>query len=281
MADISIIVTGGASGIGLATVRKLAVKWPDVKTHISVLDINTQQGENIVQSLQHDFPSSNAASFSFHRCDVASWDSQATAFEDVVASQGRVDIVFANAGVAEKGAFMEPSEKPTKPNMLSCDINFYGVLYTVNLAMHYLNKNQISTRTGLRGSIICTASNSGLYPFPLEPMYAAAKHGVVGLVRSLGRRLISGKIQVNGLAPCVVETNIAPGVGQLDGIILTPVSTVVRAVEMLLDDSSITGQITEVSDDRVTFSPPPEYVDESTTKNYRILCALVEGATSS
>lgn len=70
--------------------------------------------------------------------------------------------------------------------------------------MHYMNKNQISTRNGLRGSIICTASNSGLYAFPLEPMYAAAKHGVVGLVRSLGVRLGNGKIQINGLAPCVV-----------------------------------------------------------------------------
>lgn len=107
------------------------MKWPDVKTHISVLDINSQQGEKVVQSLQEEFTSSTTTSFSFHRCDVASWDSQAAAFEDVVNSQGRVDIVFANAGVAEKGAFMEPSDKPTKPNMLSCDINFYGVLYSM------------------------------------------------------------------------------------------------------------------------------------------------------
>jgi NAD(P)-dependent dehydrogenase (short-subunit alcohol dehydrogenase family) len=40
-------------------------------------------------------------------------------------------------------------------------------------------------------------------------MYAAAKHGVVGLVRSLGQRLVRGKIQVNGLAPCVVGTHLA------------------------------------------------------------------------
>jgi NAD(P)-dependent dehydrogenase (short-subunit alcohol dehydrogenase family) len=77
--------------------------------------------------------------------------------------------------------------------------------------MHYMNKNPISTRTGTRGSIICTASNAGLYPFELEPMYAAAKHGVVGLVRSLEKRLTRCKIQVNGLAPCVVGmASLAP-----------------------------------------------------------------------
>lgn len=114
--------------------RKLAVKWPGVKTHISILDINTQQGEKVVKSLQDEFSTTTSGNgnttFSFHRCDVASWDSQAAAFADVIAAQGRIDIVFANAGVAEKGAFMEPSEEQTKPNMLSCDINFYGVLYS-------------------------------------------------------------------------------------------------------------------------------------------------------
>ncbi|KIW18213.1 hypothetical protein PV08_02501 [Exophiala spinifera] len=280
MSEISVIVTGGASGIGLANVRKLAGKWLAVKTHISILDINTQQGEQIVNSLKNEFSSSGHTTFTFHRCDVASWDSLAEAFTDIFTVQRRIDIVFANAGVAEKGAFMEPSNKPTKPNMLCCDINFYGVLNTVNLAIHYMNKNQISTRNGLRGSIICTASNSGLYAFPLEPMYAAAKHGVVGLVRSLGPRLAQGKIQINGLAPCVVETNIAPGVGQLDGIILTPLSTVVKAVEMILDDASISGQIAEISEDRVTWPKQQDYVDDSTRKNYGILCTLVEGATS-
>jgi NAD(P)-dependent dehydrogenase (short-subunit alcohol dehydrogenase family) len=173
--------------------------------------------------LRQEFPTT---SFSFHHGNVTSWESQEAVFAKVVSEQGKLDIVFANAGIAEKGAFMEYSEKPTKPNMLCCDVNFYGVLYSkysgscsdptlthaaVHLAMHYMRKNLVSSITSSRGSIICTASNSGLYAFDLEPMYAATKHGVVGLVRALGRRLSRTAIQINGLAPCVVGRFSRPG----------------------------------------------------------------------
>jgi NAD(P)-dependent dehydrogenase (short-subunit alcohol dehydrogenase family) len=94
------------------------------------LDINTEQGDKVLSSLQEEFGSMKNTTFSFHHCNVASWESQAAAFADIIAAHGHIDIVHANAGVAEKGAFMEPSEKPTKPNMLSADINFYGVLYS-------------------------------------------------------------------------------------------------------------------------------------------------------
>lgn len=121
---------GGASGIGLEMSRTLAGKWSDIKTHISIFDINAAQGEKVLKSLQEAFVSTKNTSFSFHYCDVTSWESQAKAFAEVVAQQGRVDIVCANAGVAEKGAFLEPSEQPTKPNMVSCNVNFNGVLYS-------------------------------------------------------------------------------------------------------------------------------------------------------
>lgn len=52
--------------------------------------------------------------------------------------------------------------------------------------------------------VVCTASNAGLYPFPMAPLYAATKHGVVGLVRSLSRTLATEKIRINGLAPAVI-----------------------------------------------------------------------------
>lgn len=58
--------------------------------------------------------------------------------------------------------------------------------------------------TATRGGIICTASNAGLYSFPIAPIYATTKHGVVGLVRSLARPLALAKIQINALAPAVV-----------------------------------------------------------------------------
>ena len=68
--------------------------------------------------------------------------------------------------------------------------------------MHYIMKN--APTNGSRGSIICTASNAGLYPFPVAPIYAASKHAVVGLVRSMAKPLERHEVQINALAPAVL-----------------------------------------------------------------------------
>lgn len=75
----------------------------------------------------------------------------------------------------------------------------------VNLAVHYMNKKSKMDEEGpSRGSIICTASNAGLYPLPIAPLYAASKFGVVGLVRSMARVIEKARIQINALAPAVL-----------------------------------------------------------------------------
>lgn len=74
----------------------------------------------------------------------------------------------------------------------------------VKLAIHYINKNPLG-ENGSRGSIICTASNAGLYPFPVSPLYAAAKSGVIALVRGTARILERRNIQINALAPAVLS----------------------------------------------------------------------------
>ena len=78
------------------------------------------------------------------------------------------------------------------------------MLLAVKLATHYFQKNVPGPSTGLKGTIICTASNAGLYPFPTAPLYAASKAGVIGLVRSLGPLLERSNIQINALAPAVL-----------------------------------------------------------------------------
>lgn len=76
----------------------------------------------------------------------------------------------------------------------------------VKLATHYISKNDGSS--GSKGLIVCTASNAGLYPFPMAPIYAATKHGVIGLVRSLARSLEAEKIRINALAPAVIGESL-------------------------------------------------------------------------
>jgi NAD(P)-dependent dehydrogenase (short-subunit alcohol dehydrogenase family) len=64
--------------------------------------------------------------------DVSNWESQAVAFENVIAQQGRVDVVFANAGITEKGSLLpEKNGKLTKPELATVNVNFIGVLYSM------------------------------------------------------------------------------------------------------------------------------------------------------
>lgn len=77
----------------------------------------------------------------------------------------------------------------------------------VHLATYYMYKNATTDpAASSNGLIVCTASNAGLYPFPVAPLYASTKSGVIGLVRSLARRLEQDKIRINALAPAVIGT---------------------------------------------------------------------------
>ncbi|KAE8366146.1 hypothetical protein BDV27DRAFT_156226 [Aspergillus caelatus] len=262
----SIIVTGGASGIGLGITRHF-ISQPE--THITILDINPKTGAQTLQELRAEHP---LASVSFDECDVSSWESQTAVFEKVYAEQGRIDIVFANAGITEKGSLLpakhDGNEGPPKPNLATLNVNLVGAIYTVHLAIHYMYKNAASDPTASsNGLIVCTASNAGLYPFPMAPMYATTKAGVVNLVRSLARPLEAEKIRINALAPAVIATNIAPSNDLFRSMILTPMSTATNAVAQLVGDESLTGKIAELHGEHVTFAEPPAYVDEDTEKN--------------
>jgi len=121
----SVIVTGGASGIGLAMTRYFASQGH----RVSVFDINDKTGPGIVAEVAAEHPK---AALSFKRCDVSSWDEQAAVFKQVYQEHGRIDVVMANAGISEQGqssiAKVEDDE-PVKPATKSIEVNFLGVIY--------------------------------------------------------------------------------------------------------------------------------------------------------
>lgn len=227
------VVTGGSSGIGLAMARYFASKGQ----HVYILDIGMEAGEAVAKQLSSEFPSTTV---SFRKSDVSSWDELARAFKDIYASRGRIDAVMANAGISEHGSsslLAQEEDEPSQPNLKTLDVNMTGVVFSkctfpilpcscyvsshkqltdppclliaVKLAIHYMSKNQPSPSNGSRGAIICTASNAGIYPFPVAPLYAASKGGVIALVRSLGPALERSQIQINALAPAVLGMQAA------------------------------------------------------------------------
>ncbi len=124
----SIIVTGGASGIGLAITRHFAAQGHQV----AILDLNAASGPGVAASVAAEFPQSTVA---FHACNVASWEEQAAVFENVFRDHGeRVDVVVANAGVSEQGVTSlvkldAEDEGPVKPRVTTVEVNLLGAVY--------------------------------------------------------------------------------------------------------------------------------------------------------
>ena len=121
----SVIVTGGASGIGLAMTRHFASQGHKV----AVLDINGATGPGIIAEVTAEYPQ---ASVSFDKCDVSSWEEQAAVFKKVYGEHGRIDVVMANAGISEQGQssiVRVEDDAPVKPDIKSIDVNFLGAIY--------------------------------------------------------------------------------------------------------------------------------------------------------
>ncbi|KAI5863636.1 NAD(P)-binding protein [Durotheca rogersii] len=261
--QLSVVVTGGASGLGLSMAKHFASQGHKV----AILDVNANNGPQVAAQVAAENPGSTVT---FERCDIASWHDVSEAFRYVYQRYGAIHVVLANAGISEQGVSsltLVDEEEPSQPRLRTLEVNLTGTIYTVKLAAHYIKKNQPDPTTGSRGSIICTASNAGLYPFPVAPVYAASKAGVIGLVRSLARVLGRVNIQINALAPAVLESSIAPSKALFEEMIVTPPETLVRGVAQLVGDASVSGAVAEIHGDKVTIRPHHDYVDEDTEAN--------------
>lgn len=170
------IITGGASGMGLAICEALAANGDWV---VNMLDMNAERGNE----------ASTKFGATFHQTDVTNYDSLSKAFSSIYKSQHRIDFVHANAGIIEKGDFYGRHDTGDKPPpafpSLTVDIDLFSVIQTCHLALHYMRQ----TGKDVSRSIVVTASCGGLYAVPNAPTYAAAKFGAVGWTRSIAGRL--------------------------------------------------------------------------------------------
>lgn len=132
------------------------------------------------------------------QADVRDYRALKTALDHGVTQLGRLDIVVANAGIASFGR-AEELEEQTWQDMI--DINLTGNWHTAKAAIPHL-------RSAGGGAIVLTSSTAGLKPFPNMAHYTAAKHGVVGLMRTLALELAPESIRVNTVHPTSVSTDM-------------------------------------------------------------------------
>ncbi|KAH6968005.1 hypothetical protein DER45DRAFT_513753 [Fusarium avenaceum] len=285
---LSVLVTGGASGIGLAITRHFAAQGHKV----AVLDVNSKTGPDVVAGVAKEYPK---ATLSFKWCDVSSWEGQYAVFDQAYREHGnRIDVVIANAGISDPvvGALDgTPTEFPRKPQLKMQDINLNGVIYS----QLYTSMGHIRLPAS-RGSIICTSSSAAIYPFPASPLYSTSKAGIIGLVRSMAIRLEDQKVQINALAPGALgkytahlwlriimgqliltdttETNITPDKELFKAMVITPMSTLTKAVGQFVTDPSRTGQVAELNEDTITLRPHAEYADAGAEHNNKMFWKL-------
>jgi len=178
------VITGGNSGIGLATARlfvqqgaKVAIIGRDDKT----LDAARQElGDNVITI----------------KMDVSSPDQVGAAAKEVEAKLGRVDILFANAGIAEFTPMDQVNEAFFDKTF---DINVKGVFFTTQKFAPLMRDH---------GSVLFTTSVVNNKGWPGTSVYSASKAAVRSLARTMAAELQPRKIRVNAISPGPIDTPI-------------------------------------------------------------------------
>lgn len=208
----SALVTGAASGIGLAYAECMA----EAGTKVTLTDIDAEGAAREAQRLVDEGYEAR-----FAACDVADLSQVAKAFDDHVAAYGGCDIAFANAGLDVGNGFWTPEGTRNPDGQIdkydpdrwykSIGINLNGVFHTVREAARVMKANEANGgRRG--GAIVITSSNAAEVNEAIVGVpYMAAKAGVKHFMRHAAYELAAYGIRVNAIAPGPFVTNIGDG----------------------------------------------------------------------
>jgi NAD(P)-dependent dehydrogenase (short-subunit alcohol dehydrogenase family) len=184
------IVTGGASGLGRATVMRFLADGAKVV----VADLNEANGQETLSVAK----AQGHGDVVFSRCDVANEADVAATVAEAVKRFGRLDIVYLNAGVG--GAFGPIAETSVE----DWDYTFAVLVRSVFLGMKHASSAM--RKLGDGGVILVTASIAGMVGGGGSHAYSAAKAAVISLIENVAAELGPHRIRVVGIAPGVIST---------------------------------------------------------------------------
>jgi (+)-trans-carveol dehydrogenase len=195
-------ITGAARGQGRAHAVRMAQEGADIIAvdickKIDTVDlIAASTPEDLAETA--DLVKGHNRRIYTAEVDVRDYDALKAALDAGVEQMGRLDIIVANAGIGNGGQTLDKTSETDWTAMI--DVNLGGVWKTVKAGVPHILAG------GRGGSIILTSSVGGLKAYPHTGHYVAAKHGVVGLMRTFAVELGAQNIRVNSVHPTNVNT---------------------------------------------------------------------------
>ncbi len=199
LASAKAVISGGASGLGLATAQRVI----DAGGHVTLLDINDEQGNASAANL--------GQRASYVNTDVANEDAVKNAMSTANTAMGGITLAVNCAGIATAGRTLgRDGPWPSELFAKVIQVNLIGSYNVTKEAAAFMQHNEPNA-DGERGVIISTASIAAFEGQIGQAAYSASKGGVVGMMLPLAREFASFGIRVNTIAPGIFLTPMVAG----------------------------------------------------------------------
>lgn len=191
-----VVITGGCGDIAQATAERLTAEGAKVV----LLDVVSTDGLSPELKAKLD-----NGEVEYIQCDVSDRASVESAFEKVMASHPRLDVVIPNAGMVENQPFLDIELDKLKKTL---DVNFYGAFHAAQIGARIMVNQEPSDR-GVRGKILFTGSWVSDMPWPEGTSYGVSKSAVKRMATSIAQELAPRGVRVNVLSPGIVMAGLS------------------------------------------------------------------------